>query len=276
MRFKYLGTAAAEGWPAMFCQCEACKKARKAGGKNIRTRSQAVVDDKLLIDFPADTYMHVLYQGLDLANIQHCLITHNHSDHLYPADIEIRGGVFAHLFLERCLTFYGTEGVGAQIKGTIEQVKFTENRRAAFQTITPFVPFAVDEYTVTPLRADHSAHSDPVIYIIEKGDKKLLYANDTGYFTEETWNYLEKNITGFDFVSLDCTCILIDCKRGHMGFDTCVTVKERLTDMGCANKNTTFCLHHFSHNGSLIYDELVPKALEKGFLVSYDGMTIDI
>ncbi|HBN84914.1 MAG TPA: hypothetical protein DDZ89_13850, partial [Clostridiales bacterium] len=77
MRFKYLGTAAAEGWPAMFCQCEACKKARKAGGKNIRTRSQAVVDDKLLIDFPADTYMHVLYQGLDLANIQHCLITHN-------------------------------------------------------------------------------------------------------------------------------------------------------------------------------------------------------
>lgn len=64
MKLKYLGTAAAEGWPALFCHCEACKKARKLGGKNIRTRSQAIADNRLLIDFCADTYMHVLQQGL--------------------------------------------------------------------------------------------------------------------------------------------------------------------------------------------------------------------
>ena len=28
MEIKYLGTAAAEGWPAVFCTCEACKRAR--------------------------------------------------------------------------------------------------------------------------------------------------------------------------------------------------------------------------------------------------------
>lgn len=54
----------------MFCHCEACKKARKLGGKNIRTRSQAIVDNRLLIDFCADTYMHVLQQGLPLEDIQ--------------------------------------------------------------------------------------------------------------------------------------------------------------------------------------------------------------
>jgi len=40
MKFQYLGTAAAEGWPALFCNCDNCEKARKAGGKNIRIRTQ--------------------------------------------------------------------------------------------------------------------------------------------------------------------------------------------------------------------------------------------
>ena len=55
MKLQYFGTAAAEGWPALFCGCDACRRAREAGGRNIRTRSQALIDDKLLIDFPADT-----------------------------------------------------------------------------------------------------------------------------------------------------------------------------------------------------------------------------
>ncbi|HBJ10614.1 MAG TPA: carbon-phosphorus lyase, partial [Ruminococcaceae bacterium] len=38
MKFQYLGTAAAEGFPGMFCSCDTCEKARKAGGRNIRTR----------------------------------------------------------------------------------------------------------------------------------------------------------------------------------------------------------------------------------------------
>ena len=36
MKLKYLGTAAAEGIPALFCRCEMCAYARKAGGKEIR------------------------------------------------------------------------------------------------------------------------------------------------------------------------------------------------------------------------------------------------
>ena len=50
MKIKYLGTAAAEGIPAIFCECANCKRPRMLGGKNIRTRSQAI------IDFEADGY----------------------------------------------------------------------------------------------------------------------------------------------------------------------------------------------------------------------------
>lgn len=97
MRIQYLGTAAAEGIPAIFCECDTCKKARSLGGRNIRTRSQAIINDRLLIDFPADTYMHFLQYNLPLAKIKHCIITHSHADHLYPNDLQMRKNGFSHL-----------------------------------------------------------------------------------------------------------------------------------------------------------------------------------
>lgn len=33
MEIQYLGTAAAEGLPALFCDCETCRKARNIGGE---------------------------------------------------------------------------------------------------------------------------------------------------------------------------------------------------------------------------------------------------
>ena len=64
MKITYLGTAASEGLPAPFCTCEVCRRAREAGGKSVRTRSQALVDESLLIDFPPDTYLHWLRTSL--------------------------------------------------------------------------------------------------------------------------------------------------------------------------------------------------------------------
>ena len=34
MKLQYLGTAAAEGWPALFCQCESCRVSAEKGGKS--------------------------------------------------------------------------------------------------------------------------------------------------------------------------------------------------------------------------------------------------
>ena len=43
MNIQYLGTAAAEGWPAPFCACPVCSYARAARGRNLRTRTQALI-----------------------------------------------------------------------------------------------------------------------------------------------------------------------------------------------------------------------------------------
>lgn len=272
MKFQYLGTSAAEGWPALFCGCEACRKAHAAGGKNIRTRSQAIVDDRLLIDFPPDTYFHMIRHGIDLGKVHDCIITHDHADHFHPEDLDMRRTGFSHPNGDRPMTVYGTAPVERKLRARIHMSDREKENRLLFRRMTPYVTEQIAGYQVTPLQADHDPTCEPVFYLIDDGRNKLLYAHDTGWFPDGTWRWLEREKPRLDFVSLDCTCILVDCRYNHMDLKTCVEVKDKLLSMGCATERTRFCLHHFSHNGLLMYDELVEPAKKEGFEVSHDGM----
>lgn len=274
MKLQYLGTAAAEGVPALFCECEVCRKSRAAGGRNIRTRSQAIIDGKILIDFPADTYMHSLLHGIDLAKIHTCVITHNHSDHLYVPDFEFRFPGFSHI-PEEPLTVYGTYPTYKAVIDLLLGVKAENSNRIAAKRISEFEAFDAEGYTFIPLKAAHDPNCDPVFYIIRSGGKTMLYANDTGWFPEETWEWLENNPMHFDLVSLDCTMAPEGGYRGHMGIRECAKVRERLTKLNMTDEKTSYILHHFSHNAGFTYDEFVSLAGKEGFAVSYDGMTVE-
>ena len=279
MKLKYFGTAAAEGVPGMFCTCACCVKSKALGGRNLRTRSQALVDGKLLVDFPPDTYLHVLRDGLDLPSIDALLLTHSHQDHLYASDFENRKPGFAHEGewnrpLSQPLRVYATAKAMELVRAA-DHDRLEERGVIKLNEIKAFEPFQVDDFTVTALTADHSPLSGPVIYIIQRGGKTMLYGNDTGYFPEETWDYLANQKPRFGYVSLDCTgMVLKDYRRGHMCLSVNAEVKERMVSLGCADGNTIFCAHHFSHNGGLTHDELVIEAAKYGFIVSYDGMEI--
>ena len=75
MRVHILGSSAAEGFPALFCECPACRRARKAGGKNIRSRVCLRIDEDILIDLPPDSLGQAHRAGFSLASIQHLLIS---------------------------------------------------------------------------------------------------------------------------------------------------------------------------------------------------------
>ncbi len=277
MKIKYFGTCAAEGFPGLFCSCDTCERARKAGGKNIRTRSQALIDGKLLIDFPPDTYLHVLNYGLDLRDIKSCIITHGHEDHLYERDFFYRVHGFAYYNDEEKkepLKIYASRKSGARLRGFLAEncTDMRDPKAVEVHVIDEFEPFFTEGFKVTPLKADHDETLEPLIYLIEKDSKALLYGHDTGYLLEETWKYLKESGVHLDYVSLDCTSIVEkESYRHHMGLDACFDVKKRLIEEGIADGSTVFCLNHFSHNGLLTYDELVPVARELGFEVSYDG-----
>lgn len=274
MKVKYLGTAAAEGIPAIFCECDNCKKARALGGRNIRTRSQALVNDDLLIDFPADTFMHYIQHNFPLNKIKHCLITHSHSDHLYPADLEMRLEGYSYLEDKEPMIFYSDVSGYNMIKAEIDKRQMTE---VEVRQIELNKPFLVNGYTVTAIRAAHGVNASPVVYIIEKDGKIFFYSNDTSRYPEESWEYLKTLKKPFDVISLDCTEA---CRKinyiGHMNLERCIALREELKSIGVANENTRFILNHFSHNGlNTVYDDFVKIAGEYGFDVSYDGMEIE-
>ena len=57
MKITYYGTGDGYGIPEPFCSCRLCSYARAHGGKDIRTRSQATVDD-IMIDCSSDMFAH--------------------------------------------------------------------------------------------------------------------------------------------------------------------------------------------------------------------------
>ena len=270
MKLTYFGTAAAEGVPAVFCNCEICREARRLGGKNIRTRSQALVNDDLLIDLPADTYFHFLRNGIEGDLIKNLLVTHSHGDHLYAGDLEMRHSPFAHQMREKTLGVYC--GAGAIRK--IEQIPSTKN--ISLHRIAPYTPTEVGAYTVTALPARHmdDPAEEPYIYVIQAEDATLLYAHDTGYFFEEVLNYIEKEGLYFDCISFDCTNVGLPSsdKGGHMGIENILRLNDRLCAIGAASEKTVKVINHFSHNGNPLQHILEEKVRPYGWLVAYDGM----
>lgn len=280
MKLTYLGTAAAEGCPALFCNCPACRTAREIGGKNIRTRSQAIVNDDLLIDFCPDTYLHVLNYGLDLNPVKNVLVTHGHEDHLYMEDLACRQNYYT-AFENRSpwvIGLYGSDWVVRLYHQNIrERGSGDLENVVAIHELTEFVPTEIGGYTVYPLLADHAPHEKCFIYaIVDSDGKSLLYAHDTGYLRSECWEFLKKQKLQFDLVSLDCTHGLGDNERNHMGMAAAGRVKERLLAEGYADSQTKFIVNHFSHNGLFLTHEDLESAAQKyGMAVAFDGLTVD-
>ena len=280
MKIQFLGTAAAEAQPGLFCDCPTCTYARQHGGKDVRTRSQSLIDDALLLDFSADTMDHCIRFGMNLSTISHCLITHSHSDHLYLNDLSMRMPDFSNMGEDRAFHLYGSEGVMQETAQRLEQAS-GENaaKYVKCHGIPLYEAVPVGDYMVTSFKALHGNRDDFRFYMIEnKEGKRLLYAHDTDYFEEEVWEYFEKNKPYFSFVSLDCTEANLPWMHytGHMNLANNKKVKDRLIEIGCADENTLFCCNHFSHNGiDVLYDPFSKLAEEQGFITSYDGLTVE-
>ena len=274
MKLQYLGTAAAEGWPALFCACEACKKAEALGGKNIRRRSGAIINDKVLIDFNADIFFAKISLKLDLSKVKNIFITHAHEDHCYPEDLGCFFPGYAHMEDHSPLHLWGSQFTKDKFDKRFFGRRPEEmGKLFIFHVIKPYETVEVEGLKFTALPADHGC-PESLFYMIEDNGEKWLYAHDTQYFREENWQFLKDH--KFDFVSLDCTNGPLDSNAyyGHMGFDTNIPTRERMLEENMADDKTVFVCHHFSHNGHMMHEEMEALMNPKGFLISYDGMVL--
>lgn len=289
MKIQFLGTAAAEGYPALFCNCENCEKAKKLGGKNIRSRSQSIIDDKLLIDFPADTNLHYIRHKIDLPSVKNVLITHGHRDHFYISDVLSRSTpINSHLSDNIPTCFYAPVDVYEKINAVKRSDNIKDTDVMAY-LVKPYETIKVGEYLVTPLPAVHAGYDIskddgvkkfnyyPVTYIIEKDGKSMLYHHDSDFYAEETYKFLKNRKKPFDLVTFDCTNGLLEKDYvGHLGLAECVKYKNDFILDGLATEKTVFVVNHFSHNGTgSVYADMKKTAAKYGFIASYDGMTVE-
>ena len=270
MEIMFLGTAAAEGWPGVFCSCDYCKKARELGGKNIRTRSSVLIEKDILVDIPPDTYMHGLRYNIDLSQIKHLFVTHSHQDHFYPQELHMRADPFAHIPEEAILNIYGNSKVTKIIDDhiNIERAKIRLHTAHLFETLEG------EGFTLTPLPADHAQEEECFLYLINIKGKSIFYGHDSGWYPEKTWEYLSDIY--INLAIFDCTFGKNDERKGHMGIPAIISAKERLEKFGSIDSNSISIATHFSHNGGLLHKELEDELNKYGFTVAYDGMVLNI
>ncbi len=268
MKLRYLGTAAAEGIPAVFCNCPQCAAARKAGGREIRTRAGAMIDGALKLDFGPDSFMQMLRDGLSFWPIENILITHTHEDHFAYWDIAYRVKPYSQLPDDAPpLHVWGNERCGEML------APYLEPGRLEFRLLEPFQPREIGGYTVTALEAVHTRDERALFYLIEKDGKSLVYAHDTDEFTDADMDFLAGRHV--DVYSLDCTNGVLDADYvGHMGLHDNQRLRGNLLASGAADAHTRFIANHFSHNGARSIEEM--RAFAPELEIAWDGLEVEI
>jgi phosphoribosyl 1,2-cyclic phosphate phosphodiesterase len=273
MKLTFFGTAAAEGFPGLFCNCKYCQKARELGGKNIRGRSQALIDGDLLIDMPPDTMTRFQMHGIRGDKLTTVLFTHGHGDHYFPANFILRIPPYAHDMEVPVLDVLCPETVYNDLVRIVGEGRDDLRIHKA----VPYETVELNGYEITPMKARHDFSRSAVIYVIAKGGKRMLYAHDTGYFYDEVFEYVESKGLYFDLATFDCTYAHLPASptESHMDFDNVGRVIERLRSIGAVNGDTRLFVNHFSHNGNPLHEDMEVSAAKIGCEVSFDGCSVD-
>jgi len=273
MKLTVLGSAAAEAWPGLFCTCDACREARRRGGRNLRRRTAYRVNADTLVDFGPDINWQCHAFGIDLCDIRRILFTHSHSDHLDPVELQWRRRGYS--LSQGELDLYGNAHVFERIRCgcqfPLDQLSINPH------LIEPGTAFVTGPFTVMPVLAQHASNGERALNFILRDERVgLLIGNDTGWWGEETW----QQVAGqrLDAAIVECTYLHKDAqaRSHHLGAEAAVAFRDRLVELDALRPDALTVVNHFSHNGMTLHEELCEWFAPHGMQVAYDGMTIEV
>lgn len=272
MEILFCGTAAAEGWPALFCTCDACQEARRRGGKDIRSRAAYMLDDRVRIDFGPDSNLHQQKYNLAYEKLEHLLVTHSHDDHWFVHDMAYRKKGFS-VVAESLLQVWGNSSV--EIKFTTLNGDDWSKYSIEFHPAIPWKSVSLgDGLTATPILAAHDRSEACLNYILAKEGRAALIGHDTGWYDPPTWDYLSD--VPIDLLVLDCTHGTVDNERNHLGGMALIRFRDELEKRGALRRDARCIATHFSHNSGDLHEDLERFFIPQGFEVAYDGLRVKL
>jgi phosphoribosyl 1,2-cyclic phosphate phosphodiesterase len=268
MTIRLLGTGAADGIPGLFSADRVSNYARQHGGKDVRTRTGALIDGLIKIDLPPDTLMQLQRDRLSAADWCALVFTHSHDDHFAPTELQYCLYPFTDAECAH-FTIYGNGEICRRIAELYPKWPYELIETRSFESVTHA------DYKITPVKANHKPDEDSHNLVFERDGKRLLYATDTGVWEEETWEFLQD--VRLDLLVIECTDgFSYTDYYGHLDIALCKEVVERLRKMGTLSDSSKVLTTHHSHNGQATHNELVAAFSDCGIEPAYDGLEIAI
>lgn len=253
MKLKVLGTAAATSMPLLFCNCPVCRAARQNGGKDLRKRSAALIDETLLIDLSPDLGAMAAMHDFDPAKIRYLLQTHSHSDHFDAGHFVTRAGGYATQnptpldVVCSAGTFRDMARWVAYNEPSFDLYSAACQKNMAFRPrlLREFESIQLGAYRVTALDSLHAPDVEAFIYLIERGGKALLYGTDLLEIKPEVWRFLEGR--RLDAVLLDQTYGAGCNAGGHLDAGQVAKLVRRMRELGVTDETSRIYATHISH-----------------------------
>lgn len=268
MELTFLGTAAAEGYPGLFCDCVHCLRARALKGRDLRRRSALLVDSDMLVDFGPDILAASLGLGLRLSGVSALLLTHSHRDHLCLDNFTYRQPAFRGTDLPT-LHVYASSGVIAEVSRHLATLQDCE---VEVHAVRAGERFTAGRYWAQAFPATHAPETDPLFYAIGEDEKSFLYVSDTGPLMPEAWEILH-GLTA-DLVIMELTMGGEERSSTHLGLSAYQDIRRKMREDGVVKADARFIAHHLAHHYSPSYGEWSAELESLGICLAYDGMKL--
>jgi phosphoribosyl 1,2-cyclic phosphodiesterase len=284
MQMTFLGTAAANAFPEAFCRCRNCRRARAEGGKSLRKRSAALINEDLLIDLGPDIMTASQMHQVDLTRIQYCLQTHPHADHMDLSHLLSRSPGFGVVNAPR-LNFYASRATLERADQTFRRDlseyglfdnKAEETLNLKLHQVEPLQPFEAGPYRIIGFPANHAPGLGAMLYVIQSDGRTIFYGIDTATLFEETWRAFHKHNLRFDLVVLDHSYGLDEVGSDHLSAHQLVEHAERMREEGLLSDRGRVFATHIFHEGNPPHAELADFASKHGYEVAYDGLIVAV
>jgi phosphoribosyl 1,2-cyclic phosphodiesterase len=283
MQLTFLGTSAANAFPEAFCRCDHCQAARAEGGRSLRKRSSALVNDDLLIDLGPDIMAASQIHDIDLTGVRYCLQTHPHADHLDPShllsrspDYGVVGAPRLHIYASQATVQKANETFTRDLSGMdLLDPAFEADLNLKAHTIDPLQPTDVGPYRVIGFPANHANDYGALLYAIQDADGAIFYGTDTAVLLEETWQAFHRFNVQFDLVVLDHTYGPDEPASDHLNARELARHVQRMRNEGLLTDRGRAFATHIAHEGNPPHEVLAAFGAQHGYEVAYDGLIVE-